>query len=87
MPPEVKWVLAGLTNISAPTRGSIPYFYQGPIMERMTGEQLWDSLVTLNYPDVDTRNSKEETKYSEYERYLEMSGEELFAIAMKRAGR
>ena len=85
MPPEVKWVLAG-PNISAPTRGSIPYFYQGPIMERMTGEQLWDSLVTLNYPDVDTRQLKRGDKYSEYERYLEMSGEELFAIAMKRAG-
>lgn len=85
MPPEVKWVLAG-PNVEAPTRGSIPYFYQGPLMERMTGEQLWDSLVTLNYPDVDTRQIKRGDNYANYENYLEMSGEELFAIAMQRAG-
>ena len=85
MPPDVKWVLAG-PNVQAPTRGSIPYFYQGPLMERMSGEQIWDSLVTLNYPDVDTRQIKRDDKYSNYEQYLELSGEELFAIAMKRAG-
>ena len=85
MPTEVKWVLAG-PNPKAPTKGSIPYFYQGPLMERMTGEQLWDSLVALNFPDVDTRQIKRGDNYANYERYLEMSGEELFAIAMKRAG-
>lgn len=85
MPPEVKWVLAG-PNIETPTRGSIPYFYQGPLMERMSGEQLWDSLVTLNYDDVDTRQIKKRDNYSTYESYLQMSGEELFALTMKRAG-
>ena len=57
MPTEVKWVLAG-PNPKAPTKGSIPYFYQGPLMERMTGEQL-RSLVALNFPDVDTRQIKQ----------------------------
>ncbi|MDG1138020.1 MAG: DUF1549 domain-containing protein [Opitutales bacterium] len=85
MPPEVKWVLAG-PNLEAPTRGSIPYFYQGPLMERMSGEQLWDSLVALNFSDVDTRQIKRGDSYSAYESYLEMTGEELFALMMKRAG-
>jgi len=85
MPPEVKWVLAG-PNVQTPTRGSIPYFYQGPLMERMSGEQLWDSLVALNFSDVDTRQLKRRDDYSTYESYLEMSGEELFALMMKRAG-
>ena len=51
MPPEVKWVVAGPYR-DDPTRNSVPYFYQGPILERMSGEQIWDSLVTLAYPDV-----------------------------------
>ena len=54
MPPEVQWVIAG-PNASDPTRNSVPYFYQGPMLERMTGEQIWDSLVTLAYPDIDSR--------------------------------
>ena len=85
MDPDVKWVLAG-PNVEKPTRGSIPYFYQGPIMDRMSGEQIWDSLVTLNYPDVDTRQIKQADNYSQYESYLQMSGEELFELMMKRAG-
>ena len=30
------------------------YDFSGPLLRRMTGEQLWDSLVTLVYNDVDT---------------------------------
>ena len=29
------------------------YNFEGPILRRMTGEQLWDSLVTLVYNDID----------------------------------
>lgn len=29
------------------------YAFEGPILRRMTGEQLWDSLVTLVYNDID----------------------------------
>ena len=54
LPLEVKWVIAG-PNPKFPKRGAAPYFYQGPVLERMSGEQLWDSLVSLNYPDLDTR--------------------------------
>ena len=30
------------------------YDFSGPLLRRMTGEQLWDSLVTLVYSDIDT---------------------------------
>ena len=46
MPPEVQWVDCR-TLCDDPTRNSVPYFYQGPILERMSGEQIWDSL---SYP-------------------------------------
>jgi hypothetical protein len=79
MPPEVKWVIAG-PNPEFPKRGAAPYFYQGPVMERMSGEQLWDSLVSLNYPDLDNRhnsNIPEET-FNRYLRYSSMTAEEIF---------
>ena len=32
------------------------YDFSGPLLRRMTGEQLWDSLVTLVYNDIDTND-------------------------------
>lgn len=37
------------------------YGFNGPVLRRMTAEQLWDSLVALAMPDVDRRS---ETAYS-----------------------
>ena len=54
LPIEVQHVISG-PNPDNPKRGAIPYFYQGPIIERMSGEQIWDSLVALNFPDLDSR--------------------------------
>ena len=86
MPPEVKWVVSG-PNPDAPTRNSVPYFYQGPMMDRMSGEQIWDSLVTLTFPDVDNRKLQPRNNgYEDYERFTEMTGEELFAEVMRRTG-
>ena len=85
MPPEVKWVIAG-PNPAFPKRGAAPYFYQGPIMERMTGEQIWDSLVTMNYPDLDTRiNSRApDDRFDRYAKYSKMSADEIFEEVMTR---
>jgi hypothetical protein len=85
MPPEVKWVISG-PNPDYPRRGAAPYFYQGPVMERMTGEQIWDSLVTLNYPDLDTRvNSRTpDDRFDRYVKYSEMSAEDIFDDVMTR---
>ena len=38
------WQRAATTDDVA--RGQ-PYYFQGPILRRMTAEQVWDSLVTL----------------------------------------
>lgn len=85
MPPEVKWVIAG-PNPDFPKRGAAPYFYQGPVLTRMSGEQLWDSLVTLNYPDLDTRiNSRTpEDGFDRYVRFSQMSAEDIFEEVMER---
>ncbi len=32
-----------------------PYFFEAPLLERMSAEQIWDSLVTLSIPDADQR--------------------------------
>jgi len=59
------------------------YSFEGPILRRMTGEQLWDSLVTLVYNDIDKKervylhNQQDYTPI--YERYKDMTGEEIYA--------
>jgi len=85
MPMEIKWVIAG-PNPNFPKRGAAPYFYQGPVMERMSGEQLWDSLVSLNYPDLDTRiNSRTpEDGFDRFERYSQMEAQGIFDEVMER---
>jgi len=32
-----------------------PYYFQGPLLRRMTAEQMWDSIVTLTIPEPDMR--------------------------------
>ena len=32
-----------------------PYYFQGPVVRRLTAEQLWDSMLTLTVPDADER--------------------------------
>ena len=59
------------------------YNFEGPILRRMTGEQLWDSLVTLVYNDIDSKdrvyfhNQQDYTPI--YSRYKDMTGEEIYA--------
>jgi len=59
------------------------YTFAGPMIRRMTGEQLWDSLVTLVYNDIDESTRiylHNQQDYSIiYERYKDMTGEEIYA--------
>ena len=59
------------------------YSFTGPLMRRMTGEQLWDSLVTLVYNDIDKPSRlylHNQQDYSiVYERYKDMTAEEIYA--------
>jgi len=79
MPVEVKHVISG-PYPNNPKRGAVPYFYQGPVVERMSGEQLWDSLVALNYADLDNRiNSRfGDGGFDQYQKYINMTAEEIF---------
>ena len=59
------------------------FSFAGPMVRRMTGEQIWDSLVTLVYNNIDSperiylHNQQDYTVI--YERYKEMTGQEVYA--------
>jgi hypothetical protein len=59
------------------------YNFEGPILRRMTGEQLWDSLVALAYNNIDSKERiylhNQQDYYPIYERYKDMTGEEIYA--------
>ncbi len=38
-----------------------PYHFQGPLLRRMTAEQLWDSMLTLALPEPDLRQGRKIT--------------------------
>jgi hypothetical protein len=77
MPVDVKWVIAG-PNVEKQSVNAVPFFYQGPILERLSGEQLWDSLVSLNFDNVDSRKLQpNDSGYRDFERLSNMSGQEL----------
>jgi hypothetical protein len=68
---------------------SAHYYFQAPTLQRMSAEQLWDSLLTLLVPEIDHRKQKDEvgflqTKKVNLEKYRlkveGMSSEELFQV-------
>ena len=67
----------------------VPYYFQAPTLQRMSAEQLWDSLLTLVVPEIDHRQFKGEAdflqaKKANLEKYRQkvegMPTEELFNI-------
>ena len=82
MPIEVKWIIAG-PNSEKQSQNAVPFFYQGPILERMSGEQIWDSLVNLTFNNIDSRKLEQNTKgYEQFQNFSSMTGEELFQDLM-----
>ncbi len=82
MPIDVKWIVAG-PNTEKQSHNAVPYFYQGPMLERMSGEQIWDSLINLTFNDIDSRKLEQNTKgYQDFENFSNMTGEELFQDLM-----
>ena len=59
------------------------FSFAGPMVRRMTGEQIWDSLVTLVYNDIDSPERVHLHNVQDYSviyyRYKDMTGEEMFA--------
>ena len=69
-----------------------PYFFEAPLLERMSAEQIWDSLVALSIPEADDRkqNSKTiENRLSRFQEYQEeiysLNGDRLAKLARKGA--
>ena len=58
------------------------YSFAGPLLRRMTGEQLWDSLVTLVYTEVDDSTRiylYNQPDYSIiFQKYKDMSAEDMY---------
>ena len=59
-----------------------PFAFPGPLMRRMSGEQMWDSLLTLVIPDIDSTlkgpvSYRAEAVYASYDRIVESPVEEL----------
>ena len=61
-----------------------PYAFTGPVMRRMTAEQMWDSLLTLVFDDVDNRlRAPDALARPIYDYYTELSSksaQELIAM-------
>jgi len=69
-----------------------PYYFEAPILERMSAEQIWDSLVALSIPDSDERKQNSKIidqrleRFNEYQLEVEsLDGEKLAKLAKKGA--
>ena len=54
-----------------------PYYFEGPILTRMSAEQLWDSFVSLSIPYADERVRDQKvikeklSRFAEYQKEME----------------
>jgi hypothetical protein len=65
------------------------FYFNGPVVRRMTAEQIWDSLLTLTIPEVDQRQTVASVRmrglsgrgdlYERYDELRELSAEDLIA--------
>ena len=67
-----------------PAAGEV-YSFPGPLLRRMSAEQMWDSMLTLVVGDVDTtqrpKGALAEKVYGEYDDFVAMTDEDLVARA------
>lgn len=70
------------------------FFFAGPRLRRMTGEQVWDSLLTLAVDDLDQRRATPrvygrwlngDDPYAAYEQLRQLTPDQLLAMARQRA--
>ena len=52
------------------SRPGWPYHYPGPLLKRMSAEQIWDSLMAMIVPEVDLR--KRSFRYGDKERFKDV---------------
>ncbi|MDE0839771.1 MAG: DUF1553 domain-containing protein, partial [Kiritimatiellae bacterium] len=55
------------------------FYFEGPLLRRMSAEQMWDSLLTLTVPDVDTRKGRDDAAVMRfaYQKYKDYSASQL----------
>ncbi len=59
-----------------------PYLYAGPTLRRMSGEQIWDSLLVLTFSNIDTRIPDQQLdQFDLFDKYKAMTPEQLFKEA------
>ncbi len=65
-----------------------PYTFPGPVVRRMTAEQMWDSLLTLVYADIDERlrpmDARAKPVYDSFEQLADASIDDILEMAEKR---
>ena len=64
-----------------------PYFFPGPVLQRMSAEQLWDSLMGLVVTDLDERpgNPGRNQRYGQAQDLVGMEPKEILGLAEKRS--
>ena len=63
-----------------------PYYFPGPLLKRMSAEQLWDSVIGLIVQDVDERRGRSNQNQRYYDQAEQLEGksaEEILAMAAK----
>lgn len=63
------------------------YSFPGPVLERMSSEQLWDSIVGLIVTDVDARKGVQRTdqRYAMAKELADKNADEILAVAKSEA--
>ena len=63
------------------------YTFRGPLLRRMSGEQIWDSLMTMTVDDIDNRTGGDNYRaygmdvYTMYDKTSKMSADEIVGLA------
>ena len=67
------------------------FYFNGPLVRRMTAEQIWDSMLTMTVPDVDQRQGGTSGRlarylgsgdiYESYDKLQKMSADDLLEMA------
>ncbi|MBL8755350.1 MAG: DUF1549 domain-containing protein [Planctomycetes bacterium] len=67
-----------------------PFTFRGPLLRRMSAEQMWDSLLTLVFADLDDRlrplDERAKPVYEQFEALTKADAKELLAMVEQRRG-
>jgi hypothetical protein len=67
-----------------------PVTFRGPLLRRLSAEQMWDSLLTLVFADLDERlrppDERAKPVYDQYDELTKADAKELLAMVEQRRG-